>query len=108
MINKKDILSCDNNCIHKIVCKEIKNWTKYHNEHLELRKESILFDESPVCPYYKKDSNVKLEDNNCKCNDFSKNTRVATEKENESINLTKEMTYQELVNDILKCFNGNQ
>ena len=108
MINKKDILSCDNNCIHKIVCKEIKNWTKYHNEHLELRKESVLFNESPVCPYYKKDGNVKLEDNNCKCNDFSKNTRVATEKENESINLTKEMTYQELVNDILKCFNGNQ
>ena len=108
MIQKKDMLSCDNNCIHKIVCKEIKNWTKYHNEHLELRKESILFDESPVCPYYLKDDNVKLEDNNCKCNDFSKNTRVATEKENESINLTKEMTYQELVNDILKCFNGNQ
>ena len=71
ILTKKDVLSCNNGCIHKTVCKEVENWTKYHNEHLELRKESILFDSSPVCPYYlsdkeklKEDVNKVYQDNN--------------------------------------------
>ena len=64
IFTKKDVLSCNNGCVHKSVCKEIDNWTKYHNEHLELRKESILFDKSPVCPYYLRDKEELREDVN--------------------------------------------
>lgn len=105
MIYKKDMLSCDNNCIHKIVCKEIKNWTKYHNEHLELRKESVLFDESPVCPYYKKDGKGIIKTGDEICNDFvSRRINQTTDLEKETVNITEDIS-DEGLNQLIKWLN---
>lgn len=42
---------CDN-CLHKIVCKEVANFKKYEDQYIEMRKISSLFDKPIEYPCY--------------------------------------------------------
>lgn len=51
-------------CKCKPVCKHQEQWSKYCEEHISLRKESVLFDCEPVCKYYIEDVSIKFGNDN--------------------------------------------
>lgn len=61
----KNNIQCDS-CKCKPICKEVDNWSKYCEEHISLRKESVLFDEEPMCRYYIEDKSLTNIEKQCK------------------------------------------
>jgi hypothetical protein len=75
-----DKLQCEQNCIHCPVCGHKEQFKKFFDEHISLRRESVLFDGQPKCQFYLNENDIERKHTH-DISDVYKKVKEVTEKE---------------------------
>lgn len=97
---------CDN-CLHKIVCKEIENFKKYEKQYKEMKEVSSLFDKPIECPCY-----IKTVEKEKDFKEDIKNLEIVRTYLSQYLDRTRPMTYTDvrafmIVDEVLKVHTNN-